>query len=261
MSRVNWMNIATWLVLAVCVLLAFFIGYYGLNNLNNALTDRDAVQNQIAIQDTAARNLERSHRPLADTLAYPDNGKEEYDFLSQLQLLMTMAGVRQVQLERTSVTSLPSIAKVTEDPQKKEPRTSQRSENRAGVSLEPSLTNLPLGARARSTNLAVQGPFASVRQFTYLVQNYRYRKRAINLNSIQIVPVDEKGTVRATLTLTRFVRPADDQNPAPASGPATDNQTPRLPPGTPDTPGMPGNPGTPARPGVQAVPSRDSANP
>jgi hypothetical protein len=261
MSRVNWMNIATWLVLAVCVLLAFFIGYYGLNNYSNAVTDRDAVKNQIAIQDAAARNLERSHRPLAETLAYPDNGKEEYDFLSQLQLLMAMAGVRQVQLERTGVTPLPSITKVTEDARTKEPRASQKPENRAGARQEPSLTNLPLGVRARSTNLAVQGSFASVRQFTYLVQNYRYRKRAINLNSLQVVPVDEKGTVRATLTLTRFVRPADDQDQPPASGPVTENQTLRLPPGTPDTPGMPGNPGTPARPGVQAVPSRDAANP
>jgi hypothetical protein len=223
--------------------------------------DRNAVQNQIAIQDAAARNLERGHRPLADTLAYPDNGREEYEFLSQLQLLMAMAGVRQVQLERTSVSPLPSIAKVAEETQQKEPRASHKPENRADASLEPSLTNLPLGVRARSTNLAVQGAFASVRQFTYLIQNYRYRKRAINLNSLQIVPVDEKGTVRATLTLTRFVRNASDRNPTPAFGPVTENQVPRLPPGTPDTPGMPGNPGTPARPGVQAVPSRDGTNP
>ena len=138
MARVNWMSVATVLVLVVCVILAFFIGYYGWHNLNAALADKDAMRYQIALQDTLARQLEQKHQPMVDLLTTPDNSTEEYEFLSQLQLLMAMSGVKQVQLDRTPLTPLPSITKVAADAEAKKSRDAN---NRS----TPSLTNLPMG--------------------------------------------------------------------------------------------------------------------
>lgn len=191
-GRINWMSIATWLLLAVCILLAFGFGYVQWNHLTSTRREKAQVDQQIAMQSQKYSEFLRDPRLKLDLLASEQRTMEDSEFLAQLRVLMLNANVQPVQISPCRLTPLPPI---------------EGPINPKDKNVLPSLTNLPFGVRALSNSLTVQGTFPSIFQFLQLVQNYRYQTRAINTNSMQLAGPDEKGNLRANLTVTRFVRP------------------------------------------------------
>lgn len=210
MSRVNWMSIASWLALAVCVVLAFMIGYYSWNNLASTRREEEAVNHQIALQDRAKMELDQSRAHPSGVISAPDNGREDAEFLSQLQRLMLASGVKQVSLLRAALAPLPTIGRSATAATSGSAMSSTTKDGQPPAKPEYSLANLPLSERAISSGIVVVGQFSGIRQFTYLLRNYKYQVRTININSLQIASEDSKSaSLRATYVLTRFVRPPD----------------------------------------------------
>lgn len=207
MSRINWMNIAIGAVLVVSILFAFLYGWYQWGNKTRANQNQSEVRRQIAMVEQELREKQADYKPLIGTLTAPDEMQEDAAFLRNLQVLMNASGVKQVQIDRARIEALPTIGK----PAAGTPGASGAAANNANqdpnAPPEPSITNLPLGVRALSNNLVVQGTFSSVRLFLYQIQSLRFRSRAININSMQISMADDKGTLRAALVVTRFLRP------------------------------------------------------
>lgn len=210
MSRINWMNIAIWTGLLVSILLSSGISYAQWNRLDAVRVDRARVDQQIALQEKAREALEKGPRAPTGILTAPDNGREEVEFLSQLQRLMSLSGVKQIQLDRVALSPLPSINNAKPATGTTSTNASPRATgNKPAGPPQPSLLDLPLGVRAISSNLIVQGGFANIHYFIHTVQNYRYQVRAINMNSLRVEPTDDKGNLRATMRLTRFIRPPE----------------------------------------------------
>lgn len=227
MQQINWMKIATWTALVVCLLLAFGFGYSQWSRLQNVQQDNERVDKQIVGQTLDREKLEKSERPAMKVLAAPDNRQEEVDFLVLLDQLSRSAHVRQIRSERITPLPLSTYAKAAAEasPDKKKPPSKKNAP------VEPSLLNMPLGVHPVSVNFTIQGTFPAVRDFTYQLNNYRYDFRAININSLNMRLMDDKNTVQAVMTLTRFVRP----------------DTPTM---SPIRPGEPPNPA--ARPGLSS---------
>lgn len=259
MSRVNLLNIAIWGVLAVCIVLAFSYGYFQWSRLDRTQRSRVVVDRNIAAADAHKRTLDSKRREPTWILTQPNSEHEDSDFLNQLQRLIRIAGVKQVQIDRTNLSPLPTYGK---------PSASSGTQTSSG-SQEPgkaefSLVNLPLGAQAIATNLVVQGSYMNVRAFLYQIRNFRYAVRAINLNNVML-SADDSGMVRATMSITRFVVPRGSINvqetPASAGRPASatdsDTSSTEVSPAA-RQPGSgtmaPLNPNTYARPGGPLAP-------
>ncbi|MCS6776538.1 MAG: hypothetical protein RMJ43_01105 [Chloroherpetonaceae bacterium] len=225
MSRVNWMNIATGAVLVVSLLFAFAYGWYQWGHAQRARQAQEEVRRQVALAERELMARRESYRTTLGKIAAPDTREEDAAFLNTLQVLMAASGVKQVQMDRARVEPLPSITRVTGA------NTAGSAPADANTPPEPSITNLPLGVRAIATNLVVQGTLSSIRLFLYQLQSLRYRSRAVNVNSLQISLLDDRGTLRASMMLTRFVRPESD--PLRPIGAEEDTGLTRLPQSSP----------------------------
>lgn len=205
MSRINWMNIATGAVLVISLLFAFLYGWYQWGNAVRANQSEEEVRRQISLAEQELRQRSEGYKSTLGTITAPDEPDEDADFLRNLQVLMNASGVKQVQVDRARLEPLPSIGRAAADT-----GGATAPPNDPNATPEPSIINLPIGVRALPTSLVVQGPFSSIRLFLYQLQSFRYRSRAININSMQISMADDKGSLRASLMLTRFVRPERD---------------------------------------------------
>lgn len=204
MSRINWMNIATGAVLVISLLFAFLYGWYQWGNAVRANQSQEEVRKQVAMVDQELRDRTEGFKSSLGKVTYPDDPDEDAAFLRNLQVLMIASNVKQVQVDRARVEPLPSIGTASKtDP-------ANATANDPNAVAEASISNLPLGVRAIATTVVVQGQFSSVRLFLYQLQSFRYRSRAININSMQVSMADDKGMLRASLVLTRFVRPGRD---------------------------------------------------
>lgn len=225
MSRVNWMNIATGAVLMISLLFAFAYGWYQWGNAQRARQAQEEVRRQVALAERELLERRGSYRTTLGKIAAPDTREEDANFLSTLQVLMAASGVKQVQMDRARVEPLPSIARIASA------GIASSAPADTNAPAEPSITNLPLGVRAIATNLVVQGTLSSVRLFLYQLQSLRYRSRAVNVNSLQLSLLDDRGTLRASMMLTRFVRPESD--PLRPIGTEEDTGLTRLPQSSP----------------------------
>jgi hypothetical protein len=212
MSRINWMSIATGAVLVVSLLFAFLYGWYQWGNRSRANQNQDAVRRQIGMVEQELRIKQGVYKPIVGALAAPDEQDEDAAFVRNLLVLINASGVKQVQIDRARIEPLPTIGRTTASGTPGAPaNNANTAPNDPNAPPELSITNLPLGVRAISTNLAVQGTFSSIRLFLYQIQSLRYRARAVNINSMQISMADDKGNLRAAMVLTRFVRPDKDE--------------------------------------------------
>jgi Tfp pilus assembly protein PilO len=206
MARKNWLTIAGWIALLCCFLIAFFFGWSQWNRLQQTQANLKQVNQQQAYQNQQLQTLQNSYVPLALRIAVPDTVTEDARFVTELQALMSRANVRQLRLTRPPVRTLPPIESINKAsaPGSVNERNAANDPNKQP---DPSITNLPLGLRAIPLSVEVQGSYPDVRSFFGLVRNYRRDVRAININSFSITGADEKGLSKATLAITRFVRP------------------------------------------------------
>jgi hypothetical protein len=210
MSRVSWMNIASLATVGVCLLLAYLVTFAQWTRLQEARRENDQVNQQVGLMTAERDRVRQSYKPISGILTRPESKIEEYQFLTEIQQLMRTAGVRQEKIDQARPTPLPTLD--TQGAARTDrPPTSKPDEKKA----EPSLLNLPMGVRAASTNLVVQGRFPDIHRFLYQIQNYRYAVRTINVNSLVMDAADERGTVRATMTLTRFIQAGGSAEKAP----------------------------------------------
>lgn len=222
LNRINWMSIATGAVLVISLLFAFLYGWYQWGNAARASQNQDEVRRQIGVVSEELRQRREGYSSTIGTMTAPAKSDEEVTFLRNLQVLMNASGVKQVQLDRARLEILPSITSATGAASGTgNANSGNTASSDPNAPQEPSISNLPLNVRANSINLVVQGSFSSIRLFLYQIQSFRYRSRAININSMQISSNDDKGSLRAALVLTRFIRPeGDDLTPIGANAPA-----------------------------------------
>jgi hypothetical protein len=220
-SRFNWMNIALGGFFCVCLLLAILYGGYQRDKAVRASLAAEQTTQQVAVEVENLRRIRAEYKPLVTLLGAEDNGREDSDFFALLQSIMRAANVRQVSAQRVALETLPTIGGATTPNTAAASSTTTDEAEKAKLNL-PSLTNLPLQARAVTTRIEVQGQYANLRNFIGQVHNFRYKKRAINVNSVKIAFADEKGTLQATLNLTRFIYPKQTTQPTLSTDPLSE---------------------------------------
>jgi hypothetical protein len=229
MSRYNWMTAATWAVPFVCLILAFYIGYYKLQQYNLVVEQRVGIQREVAVED---QQIKRIPAPAISHLVATQDPRESYFFLVMLQ---NMIGASHVTFKGwTNATAQPLTAindrtnpngtPVTNPTPTAVPNTGGPP-TLGGTPSGFDLLHLPLGVQAITTDVTVNGTYPEIRNFLYLLRNARYEQRAININDSVLGQLDDKGRLDAKLTLTRFVEPR------PLEASATQN--PANPPGSP----------------------------
>ena len=220
-SRFNWMNIALGGFFTVCLLLAVLYGVY---QRGKALTANDAAEattKQVAIEEENLRRIKVKYVPLVEKLGAEDNGREDHDFYAILTSMMLASNVKQVSAQRVALETLPTIGTGAASVKPTDVSSSQSEEEKAKALL-PSLENLPLGTRAVTTRVEVQGTYLNLRNFIGQIHNYRFQKRALNLNSLKILFADDKGTLQATMNVTRFIYPKQAIEPVVSTDAATE---------------------------------------
>jgi hypothetical protein len=131
-------------------------------------------------------------------------------------------------MDRTNVEKMEPIAPPPPAPPAPPPGSNANSAAPPPPKPAPAygINNLPLGAKALSTEILVRGPYINVHNFIWRLNNFRYSQRAININSITINDWNEqKKTVSAQMKITRFVRPEK-------TAPGSAISTPGAPGGT-----------------------------
>ncbi len=227
------MTAATWAVPFVCLILAFYIGYYKLKQYNLVVQDKKSIQQEIADVDNKTKAIPSTS---IDRLVAPTSQLENYDFLTILQQKIRESGVTFKSWSNATPTPLPPI-------QNKNATASgnggpTQAQLAASGGLPPNtngqnpaqtsgydLLHLPLGVQAISTDVTISGTYGQIRTCLYLLRNARYLQRAININNISLGQPDNKGRLEAKMTLTRFVQPQPKQavlppNAVPPSGAA-----------------------------------------
>ncbi|HZO87168.1 MAG TPA: hypothetical protein VFB38_02435 [Chthonomonadaceae bacterium] len=234
MSRYNWMTVATWAVPIVCLVLAFTIGFYKYNQYSRTLEQENEIQTQIAAMEDKKKQLTVS--PVGNLVLEidPKNTMENTRFLAELRALIAQSGVTFKSWVNTTPEPLPSLnagsapgstssaGTTATTAATTTTNTSQPNSNQAATY---SLTNLPRDARAISGELAVRGTYDRIRLFLYLLKNYRYTTRAININKASFSELTDQGQLTARLTLTRFVRPMETPSAVTPGAPASPGLT------------------------------------
>lgn len=221
-ARFNWMNFALGVLFVACLLIAVLYGGYQRDKAVQADNQAKDTTKQVAFEVENLKQLESSYVPLITKLGAADDGREDADFFALLQSLMRAANVIPVQQQRVALELLPTIGTGTEPVRATASSSTASSEAEKAKLNEPSLTNLPLQARAVTTRVEVQGNYTNLRNFIGQVHNFRYKKRAININSMQIGFADDKGNLRAVLNLTRFIYPKGEAEPIRTDSPLSE---------------------------------------
>ena len=221
-SRFNWMNIALGGFFSVCLLLAVLYGGYQRDKAIRAGMTAEVTKKQVAAEEENLRRIQEEYKPLITLLGAEDNGREDSDFFALLQSIMRAANVRQVSAQRVALDVLPTIGGGNNPSDSASTSSTTTSESEKAKINLPSITNLPLGTRAVTTRIEVQGQYANLRNFIGQVHNFRYKKRAINVNNVKITFADDKGTLQATLNLTRFIYPRQTIQPTLSTDPLSE---------------------------------------
>ncbi len=219
-SRFNWMNFALGGFFCVCLLLAVLYGGYQRDKALLASEAAAETNKKVATAFDDLRHIKSIYQPLVTRLGAEDDGREDSDFYAVLTSMMRATNVHQVSAQRVALDVLPTIgtgAKSTAT----DASTTTTDADKNKVVL-PSLDNLPLGARAVTTRIEVQGNYSNIRNFIGQIHNFRYKKRAINLNSVKIAFADDKGNLQATMNLTRFIYPKQANEPTISTDPMTE---------------------------------------
>ncbi|GEM_PF-5973243 len=221
-TRFNWMNIALGGFFCVCLLLAVLYGGYQRDKAVRAGQAAEQTKKQVAFEEETLKRILGDYKPLISFLGAEDNGREDSDFFALLQSIMRAADVRQVSAQRVALDALPTIGAGDTPLNSAETSSTTTTEAEKAKLNLPSIANLPLGTRAVTTRIEVQGKYANLRNFIGQVHNFRYKKRAINVNSVKIAFADEKGTLQATLNLTRFIYPRQATQPTLSTDPLSE---------------------------------------
>ncbi|HZP84228.1 MAG TPA: hypothetical protein VFB21_21480 [Chthonomonadaceae bacterium] len=222
MSRYNWLNLATWVVPFVCLILAFYIGFYKWRQYDQAVQHKKDINKQIAEVDSQTALLPPS--PIGHLVA-ADTPMEPYFFLAQLQALLQQSGATLKGVTNKAPTPLPPLGKSNPSGSANPTPTAMPSASSPQPG-EFSLLNLPRGTRAISAELTIHGPYDRLRDFLYRLRNYRYTTRAININDVSFFDLDDTGSLTARMTLTRFVRPEPKTAPINAATPGSSGALP-----------------------------------
>jgi hypothetical protein len=219
--RFNWMNFALGGFFLVCLLLAVLYGSYQRDKALDAQKITGETTQKVALANEVLKEKQGSYQNAVTSLGAPDDGREDSDFFALLQSLMRAAGVVPVQQQRVALEVLPTIGTGDTPVAAGSSATAATEEEKAKLN-QPSLTNLPLGARAVTTRVEVQGNYRSIRNFLGQIYNFRFKKRAVNINSVQIAFADDKGALKATVNLTRFIYPKEDAQPTLSTDPLSE---------------------------------------
>jgi hypothetical protein len=241
MTRYNWMVAATWTVPFVCLILAFYIGFYKLSQYRRIVQKKEGIERQIADIDRQTKSIPATS---ISHLVATDDSRESYYFLVQLQDMVGKSHVTFKNWSNTATVPLPPLndksaaaaggaagppSQVAMNATGGLPQTSSATPNQQGVPAGYSLLNLPLGVRAITTEVTVHGSYSEIRDFLYLLRNARYTSRAINVNNATLGELDPEGRLDAKITLTRFVQPKELASSAaanPAGQPPSDAPQP-----------------------------------
>lgn len=222
MQRYNWLNLATWIVPFLCLIVAFYAGFYKWRQYDQAVQDQKNINRRIAEVDLQTAQLPAS--PIGHLVA-ADTPMEPYFFLAQLQALLQQSGVTLKGVTNKAPAPLPPLGKSNSSASANPtPTAMPNANNLQGNGF--SLLNLPRGARAISAELTIHGPYDRLRDFLYRLRNYRYTTRAININDVGFYDQDATGSLTARMTLTRFVRPEPKTAPIHAATPGADGALP-----------------------------------